>query len=318
MRMTRRDFGRTTLGGVSALAAASVVDRLAALPGAQTRPAAARTGNRSFIGGVQFGLQPFCYHDLPMTAENRGELVRRLVQNGMGMVELHATWVEPRSTGPRVTAQEAREKLRVWRLGNNADHYRTVKREFDEAGVTIFTYYVNINDSYTDAEIDAVFEGAKALGAKGCVGSQGFNVSQRLARFPGKHGMFLGIHNHDNLSDPDAFNNEASFVKGLALSPDVKATLDTRHFTAANGDCVAFLEKHHDRTSSVHLGDRRKNNGRSTPFGEGDAPLIQVLRMIRDNAWPIVALLEFEHGTLRPAVEEVQLMFDYCKRAVLS
>jgi sugar phosphate isomerase/epimerase len=318
MRMTRRDFGRMTLGGVSALAAAPVVDRLAALPGAQTSPAAARAGNRSFIGGVQFGLQPFCYHDLPMTAENRGELVRRLAQNGMGMVELHATWVEPRFTGPGVTAQEAREKLRAWRLGNTADHYRTVRREFDEAGVTIFTYYVNINDSYTDAEIDAIFEGAKTLGAKGCVGSQGLKVSERLARFPGKHGMFLGIHNHDNLSDPDAFNNEASFVKGLALSPDVKATLDTRHFTAANGDCVAFLEKHHDRTSSVHLGDRRKNNGRSTPFGEGDAPLIQVLRMIRDNAWPIVALLEFEHGTLRPAVEEVQLMFDYCKRAVLS
>jgi len=29
-----------------------------------------------------------------------------------------------------------------------------------------------------------------------------------------------------------------------------------------------------------------------------------------------VALLEFEHGTLRPEVEEVDLMFDYCKRAV--
>ena len=128
--------------------------------------------------------------------------------------------------------------------------------------------------------------------------------------------MFLGVHNHDNLSDPDAVNNEASFVKALGFSSDVRATLDTRHFTAANGDCIGFLEKHHERVSSVHLGDRRRNNGRSTPFGEGDAPLIEVLRLIRDNKWPIVVLLEFEHGTLRPAVEEVQLMFDYCKRAL--
>ena len=253
-----------------------------------------------------------------MTPENRGTLVKRLVQNGLGMVELHATWVEPRFNGPGVNGQEAREKLRAWRLSNPVDHYRRIKKEFDDAGIAIFTYYVNMNDSYTDAEIDAVFEGARMLGARGCVGSQGLKVSERLAQFPGKHGMFLGIHNHDNLSDPDAFNNEASFVRGLALSPNVKATLDTRHFTAANGDCVAFLEKHHDRVSSVHLGDRKKNNGRSTPFGEGDAPLIQVLRMIRDNEWPIVALLEFEHGTLRPEVEEVQLMFDYCKRAVQS
>jgi len=27
-------------------------------------------------------------------------------------------------------------------------------------------------------------------------------------------------------------------------------------------------------------------------------------------------LLEFEHGTLRTQVDEVQLMFDYCKRAL--
>jgi sugar phosphate isomerase/epimerase len=109
---------------------------------------------------------------------------------------------------------------------------------------------------------------------------------------------------------------EASFVTGLGYSPDVRATLDVRHFTAANGDCLGFLERHHTRTSSVHLGDRRRNNGRSTPFGEGDAPIIELLRMIRDNQWPIVVLLEFEHGTLRTQVEEVRLMFDYCKRAL--
>ena len=315
--MTRRDFGKLALTSVPAIVGLSPPSRFGARLLAQA-DGSQRAVNRSFIGGVQFGLQPFCYHDLAMTPENRGTLVKRLVQNGLGMVELHATWVEPRFNGPGANGQEAREKLRGWRLSNPVDHYRGIKKEFDDAGIAIFTYYVNMNDSYTDAEIDAVFEGAKMLGANGCVGSQGFKASERLAQFPGKHGMFLGLHNHDNLSDPDAFNNEASFVRGLALSPNVKATLDTRHFTAANGDCVAFLEKHHDRVSSVHLGDRKKNNGRSTPFGEGDAPLIQVLRMIRDNAWPIVALLEFEHGTLRPEVEEVQLMFDYCKRAVQS
>jgi len=310
--MTRRDFGRVAVIGWSAILGAVRSGTAAA----GQAGAAVRRNNRSLVGGVQFGLQPFCYHDLAMTPENRSTLVRRLVQNGMGLVELHATWVEPRFTGPGISAEAAREKLRAWRLGNPVDHYRLVKKEFDEAGLDIFTYYVNVNESFTDAEIDAVFAGAKLLGARGCVGSQGLDVTRRMARFPGRHGMFLGVHNHDNLSDPDAINNEASFVTALGFSPDVRATLDTRHFTAANGDCIQFLQKHHDRVSSVHLGDRRKNNGRSTPFGEGDAPLIEVLRLIRDNRWPIVVLLEFEHGTLRPAVEEVQLMFDYCKRAL--
>jgi sugar phosphate isomerase/epimerase len=309
MGMTRRDFGKLALSSVPAVAALSAFGGLRSSVAAQ----AGTRANRSFIGGVQFGLQPFCYHDLPMTADNRGTLLKRLVQNGLGMVELHATWVEPRFPGA-----DGRDQLRAWRLGMPADHYRAVKKDFNDQGVEIFTYYVGMNDSYTDAEIDAVFEGAKMLGARGCVGSQGLKVSERFSKFPGKHGMFMGIHNHDNLSDPDAFSNEASFVKGLAFGPDVKATLDTRHFTAGNGDCVGFLEKHHDRVSGVHLGDRRRNNGRSTPFGEGDAPIIEVLRLIRDNQWPIVALLEFEHGTLRTEVEEVQLMFDYCKRAVLS
>jgi sugar phosphate isomerase/epimerase len=304
--MTRREFGKTALAGLPVVASSSI--DVGAQAGA----------NRSFIGGVQFGLQPFCYHDLPMTPENRGTLIRRLVQNGFGMVELHATWVEPRFNNPGVSASEAREKLRNWRLSNPVEHYRSIKKELDTAGIVVFTYYVNINDSYTDAEVDGVFDGAKVLGAKGCVGSQGLKLSQWLSRFPGKHGMFLGIHNHANLSDPDALATEESFVTGLSFSPDVKATLDTRHFTAANGDCVGFLQRHYDRISSVHLGDRRRNNGRSTPFGEGDAPIIEILRMIRDNRWPIVALLEFEHGTLRPQVDEVQLMFDYCKRAVWS
>ena len=314
-RLTRRAFGKFLMAGIPALAVRAPAFAIGDLGQVST---AGRGSNRSLIGGVQFGLQPFCYHDLAMTPENRGTLVKRLVQNGMGMVELHATWVEPRFNETGVSAQDAREKLRAWRLSHPVDHYRAIKKEFDDAGITIFTYYVNINDSYTDEEIDAVFEGARTLGALGCVGSQGLKVSERLAKFPGKHGMFLGIHNHDNLSDPDAFATEASFERGLAFSPDVKATLDTRHYTAANGDCLGFLERHHERVSSVHLGDRRRNNGRSTPFGEGDAPIIEVLRLIRDNHWPIVALLEFEHGTLRPQVQEVQLMFDYCKRAVLS
>jgi sugar phosphate isomerase/epimerase len=313
--LTRRAFGSLLMAGLPTLATRVSAFSLGDFGQTST---AGRPPNRSLIGGVQFGLQPFCYHDLAMTPENRGTLVKRLVQNGMGMVELHATWVEPRFNDAGVSAQDAREKLRAWRLSQPVDHYRAIKKEFDDAGIVIFTYYVNINDSYTDAEIDAVFEGARMLGALGCVGSQGLKVSERAAKLAGKHGMFLGIHNHDNLSDPDAFATEASFEKGLAFSSDVKATLDTRHYTAANGDCLGFLERHHDRVSSVHLGDRRRNNGRSTPFGEGDAPIIEILRLIRDNRWPIVALLEFEHGTLRPQVQEVQLMFDYCKRAVLS
>src|SRR5438105_11688446 len=99
MTMNRRDFSRTVLVGVSGALLAPVRGALA-----QTRAST----NRSLINGVQFGLQPFCYHDLAMTRENRGELIRRLVRNGMGMVELHATWAEPSFNAPGVSASGAR------------------------------------------------------------------------------------------------------------------------------------------------------------------------------------------------------------------
>src|SRR5262245_17241266 len=101
--MTRREFGRVAVMGWSAAVLGST--RLDAAV-AQLAGAAGRRNNRSLVGGVQFGLQPFCYHDLAMTPENRSTLVNRLVQNGMGMVELHATWVEPRFKIGRASCRE--------------------------------------------------------------------------------------------------------------------------------------------------------------------------------------------------------------------
>jgi sugar phosphate isomerase/epimerase len=302
MGITRREFGRFS---------ALVVVSFAGMPAlaAAVRP-------NSLVKGVQLGLQPFCYHDLPNTPANRPVLIDRMVQNGLNVVELHASWYEPRFTGPGIDAAVARKQARDWRLSKPASFYQGVKHEFDAAGISIFAIWLNIDETYTDAEIDAVFEGAKALGAKQVDGSYGLAVAKRLAPFPAKHGMLLGLHNHDNVSDLDAFSTAETFEMGLSFAPEFRATLDVRHFTAANGDCLAFMDKHHDRIVSIHLGDRRKDNGRSTPFGEGDAPIIELLRMIRDNQWPIVALLEFEHGTTRNGVDEVNAVMDYCRRAL--
>src|SRR6185369_147401 len=163
MDLTRRDFGKVVIASVSELAL------LQSTRDAWGQPHPGQ--NRSLVNGVQFGLQPFCYHDLPMIRENRGELIRRLVRNGMGMVELHATWVEPRFAAPGVSAAAARDQLREWRLAPPQGYYQGVRKELDTAGISVFTYYVNFDDSYTDAEIHATFDGAKILGAGGCVGS---------------------------------------------------------------------------------------------------------------------------------------------------
>jgi sugar phosphate isomerase/epimerase len=178
-----------------------------------------------------------------------------MLQNGISIVELHAAWVEPQFAVVGVDPAVARKKQREWRLSTLPSYYAQVKKEFDDAGIEIFTYYVGINTGTPADEIGKLYEAAKVLGCKGVVGSYGQEVARRLIPFPSRYGLFAGLHNHDNLSDHDSFSDEESFVKGLAMSPDFKATLDVRHFTASNGDCVGFLRRHHERVSSVHLGD---------------------------------------------------------------
>ena len=118
-RHSRRAFGRLMLAGMPALTI---------LQAATLHGQSARASNRSRINGVQFGLQPFCYHDLAMTPENRRTLINRLVHNGLGMVELHATWVEPRFAAAGVSAETARDKLRQWRLTAPPAFYQSIRK----------------------------------------------------------------------------------------------------------------------------------------------------------------------------------------------
>ena len=111
--------------------------------------------------------------------------------------------------------------------------------------------------------------------------------------------MFVAMHNHNNLADPDQFATPASFETALAMSPLFNVTLDIGHFTAGNNDAVAFIRQHHDRIINIHVRDRKRNNGPNRPFGQGDTPIADVLRLIRDNRYPIRCYLEYEYGSFR-------------------
>ena len=102
------------------------------------------------------------------------------------------------------------------------------------------------------------------------------------------------------------------------MSPLFYVTLDIGHFTAGNNDAVAFIRQHHGRIINIHVRDRKRNNGPNRPFGQGDTPIADVLRLIRDNRDAIRCYLEYEYGSFRPSVDEVKTCFDYCKRVLAS
>ena len=84
-------------------------------------------------------------------------------------------------------------------------------------------------------------------------------------------------------------------------------------YELASGRIYLYI---HDRIKNIHVRDRKRDNGPNRPFGEGDTPIREVLRLIRDNKYAIRAYLEYEYGSFRSSLEEVKTCFEYCKGAL--
>ena len=281
----------------------------------------------TLIHGLRFGVETFSYHDLPPAGNP--ELIPTLIQNmkedRLAECEIMSGHVEPMgsyATGWWVATRrdpgfpKMREDARKWRLSVPMDYYRDVRPRFDQAGLKIYLYNVNFNETFTDEERDVTFEAAKALGAAGFSSSTVLSEAARLVPFAERHKMFVAMHNHNNLTDPDQFATPLSFEKALAMSDLFKVTLDIGHFTAGNNDPVDFIRTHHDRIVNIHVRDRKRNNGRNMPFGQGDTPIKEVLRLIRDNQYPIRCYIEYEYGSFRSSTEEVKRCVSYCEQVL--
>lgn len=281
----------------------------------------------SLIGGIPFGVETFSFHDLPPAGDSR--LIPTLIEDmrfaGLTECEIMSGHVEPMgsyATGWWVATRRApgyaamREQARRWRLSVPLEYYSNIRKQFEDAGLRMYYYNVNFNETFTDEERDRTFEAARALGVDGFSSSTVLSEAKRLVPFVERHKMYVAMHNHNNLVDPDQFATPASFETALAMSDYFKATLDIGHFVAGNNDPIAFIEKHHERIVNIHIRDRKRNNGRNMPFGQGDTPIKEVLRLIQSKRYPIRCYIEYEYGSFRFSRDEVKRCVEYCKDAL--
>jgi sugar phosphate isomerase/epimerase len=306
-KLTRREWGKLALGGLPA----------ASLPAAATGAGAQRRINSRF-NGVLLGAQSYSFRDMSLD-----DMLRAMPEIGIGSCELWAGHLEPKeviykSWGAKSEKEraDARAELRRWRLNTPLSLFREARAKFDRAGIDLYAFNYSMTDDFTDAEMEQGFRMALALGAKVMTSSSNVSTTRRIDAFARHYRMRVGLHNHSNNDKPNEISTPDSFARALAgQSSYITINLDIGHFTAANWDALDFLRKNHSRVVTLHIKDRKRNQGENVPFGMGDTPIKETLAMLRANRWPIPANIEYEYeGT--DTVTEVRRCFDYCKKAL--
>lgn len=271
----------------------------------------------SKVAGVQIGLNvPYSFASPIMSGD---DILKNCVQLGISGVELRTQPVEAflgiPVLDPTKPKAESAEQLREWRKTVSLDKVKEFRAKYEAAGVLIEIVKVDGICTMSEPEIDYAFALAKALGGRAISTEISHKADElkRVGQFADKHQLMVGYHGHAT-TKPEHW--EAAF----AMAKFNGANVDLGHFVAGNNTSpVPFLKQYHERVTHVHLKDRKFNNGPNAPFGEGDTPIAEVLRLIRDSKWNMQATIEFEYKV--PAgsdrMTELARAIKFCRDALV-
>ncbi len=299
--LSRRSFLTTT----TALSAAAAIPRL---PAASTVPKP-----DSNFNGIQIGTITYSYRSMPGSAE---DILKHVVKSGISSIELMGGPVESFAGAPsRGRRGGGNKSLLEWRLSASMDKFKELGKMYNNAGVTIhIVKFGNIgNGNMSDGEIDYYFNVAKALGARGITRELSESAAKRLGPIADKHKIMIGFHNHTQLT-PTLYDGPI-----LSYGNYLGINLDIGHYVAGtNHSPIELIGKHRNRIVSLHLKDRKVNNGPNMPFGQGDTPVALVLQFLKRNKLTFPADIELEYRIPKDsdAVKEVRKCVEFCRKVL--
>jgi len=308
--LTRRGMVAGALAGLAGSATGAL---------AQTSNSAAQRRNVATIAGVKIGCSTYSFS--PARLE---QAIQGIVEAGFTSTELHPSQIEPDFVmrplfpagpgKPDISADRkfARISLRQWRLSVPMEHFATAGQRFRDAGITLAAYNTNFGEDWTDAEIDRSFEMTKALGTDLITAVGPVKTLRRLDGFARSRKIRVAFHNEEDIPSIHAFEQAVA-----GMSDYVGFNLDIGHFTSTGGDSLAMLKAHGARIWDIHLKDQKKNLGPVMPFGQGDSPIAETLRWIRDNYFTAPINIEQEApGWDRVAIARQAL--EYCRKILTA
>jgi len=276
--MTRRDFGRLAMAAVTP----------------------------SRFGGVTLGVQCYSFRDRPLDAT-----IQAMVDIGFSACEMNYRHLEP------LELARNRDALREWRLKAPLADFTAAAKKVRAAGIDPWAYTFNIRRDFTEPEMVRGFEMMKALGVTGFSCSANLSMVPRIDALARKYRIRAGLHNHSRISPDEIATPDDLLGARKGASDYLTILLDIGHFVAAGFDPIDFIRKHHAEIIAIHVKDRKRDQGPNVPLGQGDTPVKEVLRLIRDNKYPIRADIEYEYDG-RDTMAEVRRCFEYCRAALLG
>jgi sugar phosphate isomerase/epimerase len=313
MVFSRRDLGKLVLGAAPLTAmAARKID--------------------SVIHGVQFGLQSYIFTGIGLPQDSLvDQVIQSMTESGLGECDLYAPLIEPArfwdrirsgpagrgaAVPPEVAADRARarQELAEWRNSVSLDYYRAIRGKFENAGIAI--YGLSGFPGSTEQELSRTFEIAGVLGAQLINLNFGLSAAKLVAPLADKSRFTVGIVGNPNMNatDPDAVARPERYDEAVALSKKYAIVFDIGDATGGGYDALKFVQERLDRITLLYLKDRRKDRT-SVPFGEGDSPVKEVLRLVKERKNSIRCYFDCDHKTTNRAAD-VKRSFEYAKAAL--
>ncbi len=302
----------------------------------------------STINGVKIGVITYSFRDLPdQSAEATLDYIR---QCGITQIELMGGPAESYAGAPKnpvdfrtlfplwrkrqqqeeLTEEEKktladaeaktkvyREEMAAWRQKVPMSKFEDFKKMYKKAGIEIYAFKPDaFGPQNSDSDIDYGLRAAKALGATHVTLEHPGNDAHtlKLGKAAEKYGMKVGYHGHEQ-------QTFTLWDTALAQSPANAMNLDFGHFVAAgNPNPLDIIKQKHDRIVSMHIKDRqtKTNGGANLPWGNGDTPIADALRLMRENKYSFPATIELEYRVPEGSspIEEVKKCLEYCRKAL--
>ena len=211
---------------------------------------------------------------------------------GFDRIELFRTWTQSNPVHPDWSVRMVRHHLDECGLtltGLNIRNITGRKADSDER---------NLNYNLRQIEWDIHLARALRLKTANTKGGDRTDealqdliegINTLLERVP-EFTLNLGNHHGNRLE---------GFEDYQAVMPNVddraRVLVDTGHLLSAGQDVLAFVEAFADRVGLVHLRDQKGPT--PVPFGEGDLPFHDVIRLLKAAGYDGLLVVELEHAS---------------------